>query len=101
MTTKENHLAQIHNDTAEAIMKLLIRPTLEAGGKPEDVLVILESVVAATIMILTIDSGEADFDVATALFLSILTRLPEIRAKKATLDVLRRAAHAAKAEQTS
>lgn len=40
----------IHNKIAGEIVKSIVRPPIEAGGKTSDVLVLLESVVVGVIM---------------------------------------------------
>jgi len=42
---------EIHNRTAGDIVRSIIQPSLDAGGKFEDVLVILESVILGVILV--------------------------------------------------
>lgn len=49
MTTQ----TEIHNRIAGEIVKSIVRPPIEAGGKAGDVLVVLESVVLGTLLALS------------------------------------------------
>jgi hypothetical protein len=50
MTDKRKALTEAHNKAAGAIVKQIVRPTLEAGGEFTDVLVLLESVVVGVVL---------------------------------------------------
>lgn len=54
---------EIHNATAGTLVAAIVKPTMSAGGSSTEVLVLLESVIAGTILALyRIDAGEIVLD---------------------------------------
>jgi hypothetical protein len=51
-------LTELHNRRAGQIVREIVKPTLDAGGTPASVLVLLESVTAGTIHALTKIGGD-------------------------------------------
>ena len=70
---------QIHNRDAGKIVASIVRPTLEAGGKETDVLVLLESVVTGVLLALVkLGGDEKVLDVFTA---NVRLRMAALRLK--------------------
>lgn len=67
----------VHNTMAGALVRGIVRPVLDSGGGPEDVCVLLESVVVG--VVLTIVKLGGDEAVADVLFDRVRVRLAEIR----------------------
>lgn len=68
---------EIHNRDAGKIIASIVRPTLEAGGSPTEVLVVLESVVTGVVLALVKLGG--DERVLDTLMAGVKQRLAEIR----------------------
>lgn len=67
----------VHNTMAGAIIRGIVRPVLNSGGGPDDVCVLLESVIVGVIM--TIVKLGGDKAVTDILFERVRARLAENR----------------------
>ena len=66
-------LRRIHNRDYVKACKIIVQDTMEAGGSPSDVMVVLESTITATLLFLYRDP-----DIARQMFVDALVpRIPE------------------------
>lgn len=59
--TKRDHLTELHNKAAGKITRLIVKPTIQAGGQATDVMVLLESVVMGVAMVCLTPGQEAPY----------------------------------------
>jgi hypothetical protein len=73
----EDDIRAIHNEAAGRIVIEIVRPTIAAGGGPEDVLILLESVVTGVLTLVAKLGG--DDRVLDVLVEGVRDRMAEIR----------------------
>lgn len=74
-------LSDLHNRLAGEIVAAIVKPTIEAGGDHAAVLVLLESVIAGTVVVLAKLGG--DEVVLDVLVEGVKARIAELRLKDA------------------
>ena len=76
--------SEIHNRDAGRIVREIVKPTLDAGGGPKDVLVLLESVVTGVLTV-TVKMG-GDNPVLDVFIDGVRARMAAIRLGPATTE---------------
>ena len=70
-------MSALHNQLAGPIVASIVKPVLEAGGRPTAILVLLESVIAGVVLAVTRLGG--DEVVLEKIFEGVKGRLAELR----------------------